>query len=153
MSFFVGPVSGALLAGGVYYGFSNLINTRTEQHRKDLRALSVRLSETPTLTLAPPSAAARISDREFSTYVKSRWNEEVAYMVAGFRGWGGKAQDWGRKVLYGELDPNRHRSQLRCTHWMQNDRLYTLWCRQTFHILLLLSLAIPGIYQTDLLTT
>ncbi|KAF8957528.1 hypothetical protein BDZ97DRAFT_104269 [Flammula alnicola] len=47
MSFLVGPVSGALVAGGVYYGFSNLIQTRTEQHIKDLHALSVRLVETP----------------------------------------------------------------------------------------------------------
>ncbi|KAH9834751.1 uncharacterized protein C8Q71DRAFT_766217 [Rhodofomes roseus] len=36
MSFLVGPISGALAAGGVYYGFSTMIQTRTEQHRTDV---------------------------------------------------------------------------------------------------------------------
>ncbi|KAF8241093.1 hypothetical protein L208DRAFT_1427399, partial [Tricholoma matsutake] len=101
MSFLVGPVSGALVVGGVYYGFSNLIHTRTEQHRKDLHHLSVRLIETPALVQAPPSAASRIKPQSFTSYVQGRWNRELAYLFAGFQQWDKRAQDWGRRLLYG----------------------------------------------------
>ncbi|KAJ7748404.1 hypothetical protein B0H16DRAFT_1725595 [Mycena metata] len=50
MSFVLGPVSGALVAGGLYYGYSNMMQIR-------LHKLSVRLVETPALIMAPPSAA------------------------------------------------------------------------------------------------
>ncbi|TFK31399.1 hypothetical protein BDQ12DRAFT_729590 [Crucibulum laeve] len=104
MSFLVGPVSGALVAGGVYYGFSNLIHTRTEQRQRDIHTLSVRLTETSSLIRAPPSAATRISDRTFSTYVQSRWNQELAYLFVGIGDWDRRAREWGRKVLYGGED-------------------------------------------------
>ncbi|KIM41352.1 hypothetical protein M413DRAFT_147015 [Hebeloma cylindrosporum] len=101
MSFLLGPISGALVAGGVYYGFSNLIQTRTEQHIKDLHALSVRLVETPTLVHAPPSAATRIKPRTFTSEVKSQWNHEVAAIFRGVHDLDKRAVEWGRSLLYG----------------------------------------------------
>ncbi|RDB17285.1 hypothetical protein Hypma_001724 [Hypsizygus marmoreus] len=101
MSFLISPVSGALVAGGVYYGFSNLITTRTEQHRKDLHTLSVRLTETPTLVQGPPPAAARITHHPFVSILKAKWNQDVEYLFRGFNEWDRRAQDWGKKLLYG----------------------------------------------------
>ncbi|XP_006455170.1 hypothetical protein AGABI2DRAFT_194822 [Agaricus bisporus var. bisporus H97] len=99
---FVGPVAGALVAGGVYYGFSNLIQTRTDQIRRDLHTLSSRLVDSPTAVIAPPSAAARISRHPWTSYAESQWNQEIAYLFAGVRDWDRKLSQWGRKVLYGE---------------------------------------------------
>ncbi|KAF8816304.1 hypothetical protein BYT27DRAFT_7184146 [Phlegmacium glaucopus] len=101
MSILLGPISGALIAGGVYYGFSNLIQTRTEQHRKDLHALSVRLVDTPTLVQAPPPAAARIKPHPFTSHLKSQWNNEVAALVSGVQNFDKTALNWGRSLLYG----------------------------------------------------
>ncbi|KAF9531067.1 hypothetical protein CPB83DRAFT_761943 [Crepidotus variabilis] len=98
---FVGPLSGALVAGGVYYGFSNLIHTRTEQHRKDLHLLSVRLVETPNLVQAPPSAATRVQPHPLSTEVKAQWNREVENLFRGFQNLDKSVVDWGRSLLYG----------------------------------------------------
>ncbi|TFK25432.1 hypothetical protein FA15DRAFT_550811, partial [Coprinopsis marcescibilis] len=95
MSFLAGPISGALVAGGVYYGFSNLITRRTEQHQRDLHRLSVRLSETPAFIQAPPPAAARVHHNELSTALKAQWNQEIAYLAAGFRDWNRRAMEWG----------------------------------------------------------
>ncbi|KAG7445027.1 uncharacterized protein BT62DRAFT_933442 [Guyanagaster necrorhizus] len=102
MSFLVGPVSGALVAGGVYYGFSNLIQSRTEQHRKDLHQLCVRLVETPSIVIAPPSAASRIAARPFSSFVHEKWNGEVDAAYHWVRTADKRVQEWGRKLLYGE---------------------------------------------------
>ncbi|KIY49837.1 hypothetical protein FISHEDRAFT_72461 [Fistulina hepatica ATCC 64428] len=85
MSFIIGPLSGALVASGVYYGFSTLIQTRTQQHRSDLRELSVRLVDMPTHVAAPPSAAARLSDRGFADEMYMRWNAELHGLFTGFR--------------------------------------------------------------------
>ncbi|KJA23903.1 hypothetical protein HYPSUDRAFT_137230 [Hypholoma sublateritium FD-334 SS-4] len=104
MSFLVGPISGALVAGGVYYGFSNLMQTRTEQHIKDMHALSVRLVETPTLVQAPPSAATRIRPHPLATEIKSKWNDEVAGLFLGFQNLDKRAVEWGRSLLYGPPD-------------------------------------------------
>ncbi|KAJ7084952.1 hypothetical protein C8R44DRAFT_821768 [Mycena epipterygia] len=101
MSFLLGPVSGALVAGGLYYGYSNMIQARTEQHRKDLHTLSVRLVETPALIMAPPSAATRITPRPFASLVESRWNQQIASLFSGLGEWDTRVQDWGKKVLYG----------------------------------------------------
>ncbi|CAA7266282.1 unnamed protein product [Cyclocybe aegerita] len=109
MSFLLGPISGALVAGGVYYGFSNLMQTRTEQHKKDLHALSVRLVETPTLVQAPPSAASRIKPHPLSTEIKSRWNHEVAVLFAGFQNLDESAVAWGKSLLYGPSEEGRSR--------------------------------------------
>ncbi|KAJ7911839.1 hypothetical protein B0H13DRAFT_564034 [Mycena leptocephala] len=101
MSFLLGPVSGALVATGLYYGYSNMIQTRTQTHIRDLHTLSVRLVETPALIMAPPSAATRVTPRPFSTLVQSRWNQEVASLFAGLRDWDIRAQEWGKRLLYG----------------------------------------------------
>ncbi|KAJ7451986.1 hypothetical protein FB451DRAFT_1283349 [Mycena latifolia] len=106
MSFLLGPVSGALVAGGLYYGYSNMIQTRTEQHKRDLHTLSVRLVETPALIMAPPSAATRITPRPFSALVQARWNQEVASLFAGMGEWDTRVQDWGKKLLYGRPPPS-----------------------------------------------
>ncbi|KXN87163.1 hypothetical protein AN958_09127 [Leucoagaricus sp. SymC.cos] len=107
----VGPVAGALVAGGVYYGFSSLIQTRLvslthlrciTQLTLSLHVLSSRLIDSPTLVNAPPSAASRITSHPWSTYMESRWNQEIAYLFAGVREWDRRASEWGRKVLYGD---------------------------------------------------
>ncbi|KAG5720879.1 hypothetical protein E4T56_gene15244 [Termitomyces sp. T112] len=102
MSILIGPISGALVAGGVYYGFSNLISTRTEQHRRDLHALSIRLVETPSLVQAPPPAAARITHHPFASLLKAKWNQEVQSLFTGVANWDRRVQEWGKKLLYGQ---------------------------------------------------
>ncbi|KAJ7675560.1 hypothetical protein B0H17DRAFT_1207595 [Mycena rosella] len=99
MSFLLGPVSGALVAGGLYYGYSNMIQTRTEGHRRDLHVLSVRLVETPALIMAPPSAATRITPRPFSALIEARWNQEIAFLYAGLGEWETRVQEWGKRLL------------------------------------------------------
>ncbi|PFH50867.1 hypothetical protein AMATHDRAFT_144082 [Amanita thiersii Skay4041] len=107
MSFLVGPVSGALVAGGVYYGFSNLIQTRTQQHKKDLHTLSKRLTESAALTNAPPPAAARVQHSPFMSMVHSKWNQEIEYLFRGFHSWEQRLQDWSRNLLYGDASSQR----------------------------------------------
>ncbi|KAJ7748423.1 hypothetical protein B0H16DRAFT_906983 [Mycena metata] len=104
MSFLLGPVSGALVAGGLYYGYSNMMQIRTQTHITDLHKLSVRLVETPALIMAPPSAATRVTPRPFSTLLQSRWNQEVASLFAGMREWDTRAQEWGKRLLYGGIE-------------------------------------------------
>ncbi|EAU83932.2 hypothetical protein CC1G_10337 [Coprinopsis cinerea okayama7 len=136
MSYFLGPISGALVAGGVYYGFSSLITKSTSEstsryqqskrpqtkpksslpptrpyapsylitaHPNDyttsLRYLSNRLLDTPAYIPAPPPAAARVHHNEFTETLKSRWNQEIAYIAAGFRGWGRDLTRWGNGLL------------------------------------------------------
>ncbi|KAJ6514845.1 hypothetical protein C8R47DRAFT_961682 [Mycena vitilis] len=107
MSFLLGPVSGALVASGLYYGYSNMIQTRTKQTFNSLHILSVRLTETPALIMAPPSAAMRVTPRPFSSLLQSRWNQEVAALFAGMRDWDIRAQEWGKRLVYGsETRPN-----------------------------------------------
>ncbi|KAJ7202539.1 hypothetical protein GGX14DRAFT_653562 [Mycena pura] len=100
MSFLLGPVSGALVAGGLYYGYSNMMQMRTEQHRRDLHTLSVRLVQTPALIMAPSPAASRITPRPFSELLQARWNEQVASLLVEVRRWETRAQEWGRDQLY-----------------------------------------------------
>jgi len=59
------------------------------------------MSETPTLIQAPPPASTRIEHNQLSAYAKSKWNQEVEYLVAGFREWDRKAVRWGRDLIYG----------------------------------------------------
>lgn len=66
---------------------------------QSLHRLSIRLSETPTYIQAPPPASERIQQNQFSDILKSRWNQEVEYMAAGFRGWGQEAAQWGISLL------------------------------------------------------
>ncbi|KAI0310961.1 hypothetical protein OF83DRAFT_814403 [Amylostereum chailletii] len=101
MSFVIGPLSGALVAGGVYFGFSNLIQTRTEQHRADLHTLSQRLITPPSTHPVPPPASARIVRDPFSSMVKHQWNEKLSSFYIGARREGERAGEWCRRVLYG----------------------------------------------------
>jgi len=101
MSILVGPISGALAAGGVYYGFSSLIRSRTERHLKDLHALSARLTESPALVQAPAPAATRITHHHFTALLQAKWNQEVESLFVGLQGWDRRVQDWGRKLLGG----------------------------------------------------
>ncbi|KAF8902534.1 hypothetical protein CPB84DRAFT_1645003, partial [Gymnopilus junonius] len=101
MSFLLGPLSGALVAGGVYYGFSNLIRTRTQQHITDLHNLSVRLVETPTLVPAPDPAATRVKPHAFSAELKSRWNEQIAALFTNVHSLDRTAVEWGKSLVYG----------------------------------------------------
>ncbi|KAE9399776.1 hypothetical protein BT96DRAFT_939199 [Gymnopus androsaceus JB14] len=80
MSFLLGPVSGALVAGGVYYGFSNLIQARTRQLSTDLHIQSTLLlhSSTPAwIDTYPSPAASRIATRPFVSMVQASWNEQL----------------------------------------------------------------------------
>ncbi|KAL0573361.1 hypothetical protein V5O48_008604 [Marasmius crinis-equi] len=104
MSFLIGPVSGALVAGGVYYGFSNLIQTRTKQISIDLHIQSVRLVETPTLVQAPPSAASRVVEKPFLAIVQAKWNEELEGVFRWCRDVDTRVVDWGRRTVYGTQD-------------------------------------------------
>ncbi|KIJ64681.1 hypothetical protein HYDPIDRAFT_89906 [Hydnomerulius pinastri MD-312] len=102
MSFVAGSLAGALVTGGVYYGFSNLMQTRTAQHRGDLHVLSERFINATTTIPSPPPASTRITERPFAAMLQSRWNEEVAGVFAAVGKWERQASDWGRKLLYGE---------------------------------------------------
>ncbi|EGO01167.1 hypothetical protein SERLA73DRAFT_134424 [Serpula lacrymans var. lacrymans S7.3] len=101
MSFLVGSVAGALVTGGVYYGFSNLIQTRTEEHRVDMHSLSDRLTNASTLIPSPPPASTRITHRPFASLLQSRWNDEMAGLFRSIGTWEERAEDWGRNILYG----------------------------------------------------
>ncbi|KAH8080719.1 hypothetical protein BXZ70DRAFT_638299 [Cristinia sonorae] len=102
MSFLVGPLSGALVAGGVYYGFSNMIHSRTERHRVDLHRLSNELiTSTPLPSTAPAPASSRIVYQPFTSMLKHRWNAQVESLVKGARSWDENLGEWGRRWLYG----------------------------------------------------
>ncbi|KAF8480073.1 hypothetical protein DFH94DRAFT_459432 [Russula ochroleuca] len=101
MSFVIGPLSGALVAGGIYYGFSNLVESRTNRHREDLHTLSKRLITPPAEYDPPPPAAARIVMKPFMEVIKQSWNDKVGGIYALTRKEGERASSWGRRVLYG----------------------------------------------------
>ncbi|KAI0704189.1 hypothetical protein C8T65DRAFT_654161 [Cerioporus squamosus] len=101
MSFLVGTVSGALVAGGVYYGFSSMMNTRTQRHRADMHHLSERLVNAAADIPAPIPAAQRIPERPFMSMLQDSWNNQIEAL---FRRTGELDQqvvDWGRRTLYG----------------------------------------------------
>ncbi|KIM60505.1 hypothetical protein SCLCIDRAFT_1216785 [Scleroderma citrinum Foug A] len=102
MSFVAGSVAGALISGGVYYGFSNLIQTRTTEHRSDLHNLSERLVTASSVVPSPSPASTRIAHRPFLALIQSRWNEELASAFSAVTRWERHASEWGRKMLYGE---------------------------------------------------
>ncbi|PPQ77866.1 hypothetical protein CVT26_005446 [Gymnopilus dilepis] len=104
MSFLLGPISGALVAGGVYYGFSNLIRTRTQQHINDLHLLSTQLTTTPPPISAPDPAMSRIQPRPFSTELKSRWNDQIAAVFSTVYSLDRTAVEWGRSLIYGPAE-------------------------------------------------
>ncbi|KAF8173717.1 hypothetical protein BJ912DRAFT_1147739 [Pholiota molesta] len=99
MSFLLGPVSGAVVAGGIYYGFSNLMQTRTEQHIKDLHALSVRSSK------HPPSASTptRCSPHPTTPFLprSSRNGTRNSRCLPRDPEPRQSAVEWGRSLLYG----------------------------------------------------
>jgi len=100
MSFLVGTISGALVAGGVYYGFSNTIDTRTKKLNTDLHALSHRF-RVDSAQLTTPTASDRITQRPFSTLMQSLWNQQVDALFNGVAEWDRRAVTWVRQVLYG----------------------------------------------------
>ncbi|KAF8215109.1 hypothetical protein K438DRAFT_1800730 [Mycena galopus ATCC 62051] len=55
----------------------------------------------PALIMAPPFAATRVTPRPFSTLIQSRRNQEIALLYAGLRDWDTRAQEWGKRLLYG----------------------------------------------------
>ncbi|KAJ3785940.1 hypothetical protein GGU10DRAFT_375340 [Lentinula aff. detonsa] len=80
MSFLLGPVSGALVAGGVYFGFSNLIQARTKELSTDLHIQSTLLLHSPTpswISTYPSPAASRIEHKPFLSLLQAKWNEQV----------------------------------------------------------------------------
>ncbi|KAI1792731.1 hypothetical protein LXA43DRAFT_972392 [Ganoderma leucocontextum] len=101
MSFVVGAASGALVAGGVYYGFSAMMQTRTQQHQSDLHHLSERLVNAAVDIPAPIPASQRIPDRTFVAALQSQWNSQIEALFRGARELDQQAVEWGRKTLYG----------------------------------------------------
>ncbi|KAF9267929.1 hypothetical protein L218DRAFT_955103 [Marasmius fiardii PR-910] len=101
MSFFLGLVSGTLFAGGVYYGFSDMIHERLKQLSTDLHTQSVHLAETPTLVQAPPSAASRIPEKQFLDMVQTKWNDQVEGLYKWCQDVDRRVLDWGQKTVYG----------------------------------------------------
>ncbi|EIW53215.1 uncharacterized protein TRAVEDRAFT_31464 [Trametes versicolor FP-101664 SS1] len=101
MSFLVGTASGALVAGGVYYGLSSMISTRAEQHRFDLHHLSERLVNASSDIPAPTPAAARIPQRHFVSMLQNSWNSQVEALFRHSGDLDQRVVDWARKTLYG----------------------------------------------------
>ncbi|KIK61205.1 hypothetical protein GYMLUDRAFT_199996 [Collybiopsis luxurians FD-317 M1] len=83
MSFLLGPVSGALVAGGIYYGFSNLMQSRQALSfnlRCSLHTQSYLLLNSPTpawISTYPPPAASRIEHKPFISVMQASWNEHL----------------------------------------------------------------------------
>ncbi|KAJ3844322.1 hypothetical protein F5878DRAFT_136583 [Lentinula raphanica] len=77
MSFLLGPVSGALVAGGIYYGFSNLIQTRTKQLSTDQSTLLLHSPTPAWISTYPSPAASRIERKPFLSLVQAGWNEQL----------------------------------------------------------------------------
>ncbi|OCB87297.1 hypothetical protein A7U60_g5626 [Sanghuangporus baumii] len=100
MSFLTGALSGALVAGGVYYGFSNLIKSQTEAHRTNMHVLAYTLTNPPKVPAQPP-AAERIPQRPVRSMYEGRWNEEVEGIFRTVWRWEKGVEEWGRKILYG----------------------------------------------------
>ncbi|KAI0366551.1 hypothetical protein BV20DRAFT_971713 [Pilatotrama ljubarskyi] len=101
MSFLVGTASGALVAGGVYYGLSSMISGRTQQHRADLHHLSERLVNAASDIPAPVPAAARIPQRPFVSMLQSSWNNQVEALFRRTRDIDQHVVEWARRTLYG----------------------------------------------------
>ncbi|KAI0752563.1 hypothetical protein C8Q80DRAFT_1146936 [Daedaleopsis nitida] len=101
MSFLVGTASGALVAGGVYYGFSSMMSTRTQRHRADMHHLSQRLVNAASDIPAPIPASQRIPERPFTAMLQSQWNTQIEALFRSTRALDQQVVEWGRKTLYG----------------------------------------------------
>ncbi|OCH91192.1 hypothetical protein OBBRIDRAFT_792595 [Obba rivulosa] len=99
MSFVLGTISGTLAAGGVYYGFSNLISRRTEMHRADLHHISRRLLEVPVDIGAPPAASDRIVHHPFTSLMKEQWNAAIGSAFSGARELEQELSRWGNALI------------------------------------------------------
>ncbi|KAH8829238.1 hypothetical protein DL96DRAFT_1597253 [Flagelloscypha sp. PMI_526] len=99
-------LSGALVAGGLYYGFSHLIESRTRQHRGDLGALSARFNSMDIVSTNPDStpvpAATRIPPTTFRSTLHERWNNTIFSLFNRTRDLDKDAGDFGRRLVYGE---------------------------------------------------
>lgn len=71
-------------------------------HVNSLHAISQRLVDASTVVPAPPPASARISHSPFASLLKDQWNQQTAAVYGKLREWDDEAQEWGRKVLYGQ---------------------------------------------------
>ncbi|KAI0088363.1 hypothetical protein BDY19DRAFT_950527 [Irpex rosettiformis] len=107
MSFLLGPVSGALVAGGVYYGFSTMIQDRTLKHRVDLHKLSIRLTDASTIPVGPLPASERIQHRPFVSMMKNQWNIQVETLFRSIGDLNRKAGDWTKRTLYREYSATK----------------------------------------------
>lgn len=70
------------------------------QFLRSLHALSHRF-EVDSARLTTPTASDRITQRPFSTLVKSRWNQQVDVLFESAAEWDKRAAAWTRQVLYG----------------------------------------------------
>ncbi|KAH9925017.1 uncharacterized protein BXZ73DRAFT_103395 [Epithele typhae] len=101
MSFLVGTASGALVAGGVYYGFSAMMSSRTGQHQSDMHNLSQRLVNAAADIPTPVPAAQRIPQKPFMAMIQQKWNSQIDALFRGTRDLDQQVEDWGRRTLYG----------------------------------------------------
>jgi len=95
---FVGVVSGAVVAGGLYYAFSNSIQSQTLKSRAQLQSLSQQL-QSP----LPPTPQT-VSNRQhvnqtFKGLLKQRWNEGLTTMFIRIHEWDRKVEDWGKSLI------------------------------------------------------
>lgn len=102
MSFVAGSLAGALVMGGIYHGFSNLVQTRTAQHRADIHMLSERIANASTTIPSAPPASTRITHHPLTSLIQSKWNDEVAGLFGTAWRWEQRAVELGKKVLYGD---------------------------------------------------
>ncbi|KAG1737590.1 uncharacterized protein EDB91DRAFT_1249705 [Suillus paluster] len=93
MSFAAGSLAGALVMGGIYHGFSNLMQTSTVA---DIHTLSERLVSASTTIPSPPPASTRITYHPLTSLIQSKWNNEVAGLF-GMSANGSVQWSWGRK--------------------------------------------------------
>jgi len=98
MSFLAGSLSGALVAGGIYYAiFSRDLQSRTMRHQRDIHCLVNNLQE-PQVP-APSPAVARINYDPRKALLKQRWNEEIEGLFNTVRGWDNRIIEWGRRLV------------------------------------------------------
>ncbi|KLO18952.1 hypothetical protein SCHPADRAFT_899286 [Schizopora paradoxa] len=101
MSRLIGTVSGALVAGGVYYAFSNMIQARTQKHTAEMHALSTALLSPPSSIPATPTAAERVNRSPTKSYMQGRWNEEIRGLLKIAGNMETNVAAWSRRWLYG----------------------------------------------------
>ncbi|KAG8992946.1 hypothetical protein FRB94_011167 [Tulasnella sp. JGI-2019a] len=79
MSFLLGSVTGGVVAGAVYYSFSQSFESKTRRLQNELRDLTVELAA-PTIP-TPVPAARKIAYSPFRETLKEQWNQELSNIV------------------------------------------------------------------------